>query len=198
MSGSFDLQLLDSNPLSARYALENISFTAHAGFRTYIIRGNGTFQVGGELALLQTVSLQVQIDDGISNRLCYFTNTSPIVNRSWPMIDVSLDQTNGTFTQTYSLRLTAAPLREIWFSTETFFTASNGSGSITLILSGDLISNSGRVVKCNGELFSSIGIHVPGPDLGLDAADILPGGEIAFSLASLNVPKTGRGHAASR
>src|SRR5437867_1518855 len=39
MLGSFDLRLRDSNPLSARYALENISFTAHAGFRTYMIRG---------------------------------------------------------------------------------------------------------------------------------------------------------------
>src|ERR1043165_7677441 len=129
------------------------------------------------------MSLQVKIDDGVSNKLCFFTNTSPMVSRPWPMLDISLDQTNGTFTQTYSLRLTAAPLREIWFSTKTFFTASNGSGG-TLILSGDLISNSGRVVKRNGELFSSVGIHVPGPDLGLDAVDILPGGEIAFSLVS--------------
>jgi hypothetical protein len=184
MSGSFDLRLLDSNPLSARYALENISFLARAGFRNYIIKGNGTFQIGGEVASVQAMSLQVKIDDGVSNKLCFFTNTSPMVSRPWPMIDVSLDQTNGTVAQTYSLRLTAAPLREIWFSTKTFFTASNGSGSTTLILSGDLISNSGRVVKRNGELFSSVGIHVPGPDLGLDAVDILPGGEIAFSLGS--------------
>ena len=52
MSGSFELRLLDNNPLFTRYALENISFTAGAGFRTYVIRGNGTFQIGGEVALL--------------------------------------------------------------------------------------------------------------------------------------------------
>ena len=184
MSGSFDLRLLDSNPLSTRYSLENISFTTHSGFRTYIIRGSGTFQIGGEVALLQTMSLQVQIDDGISNKLCHFTSASPSVNRLWPMIDITLDQTNGTFTQTYSLRLTAAPLREIWFSTEGFFMASNGVEGITFIEGGDLISNSGRIVKRNAELFSSVGIHVPAPDLGLDAVDILPGGEIAFSLVS--------------
>jgi len=99
------------------------------------------------------------------------------------MIHVSLDQTNVMFSQSYSLRLTAAPLHEIWFSTKTFFAASNRPGGNTFILSGDLVSNSGRVVKRNGELYSSVGIHVPGPDLGLDAVDILPGGEIAFSLA---------------
>jgi hypothetical protein len=184
MSGSFDLRLLESNSLFTRYALENISFTAGTGFRTYIIRGNGTFQIGGEVALLQTMSLQVQIDDGVSNKLCYFISTSPIVNRLWPMIDISLDQTNGTFTQTYSLRLTAAPLREVWFSTKDFFMASNGVEGATFIEGGDLISNSGHVVKRNPELFSSVGIHVPAPDLGLDAVDILPGGEIAFSLGS--------------
>jgi len=181
--GSFALRLLERSGISDRYVLENISFTAHAGSRTYVIRGNGVFEIGGEVALVQTMSLQVQIDDGVSNKLCFFTNSSPIVNRTWPMIDVSLDQTNGTFAQTYSLRLTAAPLREIWFSTRTFFTASNDSGGGTFILSGDLISNAGRIVKRNGELYSSVGIHVPGPDLGLDAVDILPGGEIAFSLA---------------
>jgi hypothetical protein len=183
-SGSFSLRLIEGNLLFTRYALENISFTAGAGSHTYVIRGNGTFQIGGEVALLQTMSLQVQIDDGISNKLCYFTSASPLVSRSWPMIDITLDQTNGTFTQTYSLRLTAAPLREIWFSTERFFMASNGVEGITFIEGGDLISNSGRIVKRNGELFSSVGIHVPAPDLGLDAVDVLPGGEIAFSLGS--------------
>src|SRR4030095_85762 len=135
-------------------------------------------------ALVQTMSLQVQIDDGVSNKLCYFTSASPLVSRSWPRIDTTRHQTTGTFTQTYSLRLTAAPLREIWFSTKTFFSGSNGPGGVEFFLSGDLVSNSGRVVKRNGELSSSVGIHVPGPDLGLDAVDILPGGEIAFSLGS--------------
>jgi hypothetical protein len=184
MSGSFSLRLLDSNFLSRRYAVENISFTAVAGSRSYVISGNGTFQIGGEVALLQTMSLQVHIDDGFSNKLCYFTNVSPVVTRLWPMIDITLDQTNGTLAQTYSLRLTAAPLRELWFSTKTFFSGSNGPGGVEFFLSGDLLSNSGRVVKRNGELFSSVGIHVPGPDLGLDAVDMLPGGEIAFSLGS--------------
>jgi hypothetical protein len=49
---------------------------------------------------------------------------------------------------------------------------------------GDLLSTSGRVVKHNADLFTSVGAFPPVPDLGLDAVDILPGGEVAFSLAS--------------
>src|SRR5262249_53143220 len=45
-----------------------------------------------------------------------------------------------------------------------------------------LISTSGRIVKDNADLYGSVGAMPPGPDLGLDAVDILPGGEIAFSL----------------
>jgi hypothetical protein len=98
------------------------------------------------------------------------------------MIDITLNQTNGTFTQVYTLRLAAAPLREIWFSTVSFFTATSGPSPARFILGGDLISTSGRIVKDNADLYGSVGATPPGPDLGLDAVDILPGGEIAFSL----------------
>jgi hypothetical protein len=40
------------------------------------------------------------------------------------------------------------------------------------------------VVKRNADLFTSVGAFPPVPNLGLDAVDILPGGEIAFSLGS--------------
>src|SRR6185436_10949919 len=100
--------------------MEDIQFTTPgAGYR---VTGSGTFQIGGEVALRQEMFLQVQIDNGFTSRLCYFTNTTTAVDRLWPMIDITLEQTNGTFTQVYTLRLAAAPLREIWFSTTSFFT----------------------------------------------------------------------------
>src|SRR5213075_647941 len=58
MRGTFQLRLLDSNPLSTRYALENISFTA-GSTRIYRVSGTGTLQIGGEVAVLQQMSLQV-------------------------------------------------------------------------------------------------------------------------------------------
>ena len=181
MRGTFQLRLLESNSLFSRYAVENISFTA-GSTRHYRVTGAGTFQIGGEVAVVQRMSLQVRIDDGFTNRLCYLTNAPAAPGRPWPMIDISLEPTNGTVTQQYSLRLAAAPVREIWFSTVSRFTAA--AGPTTFVGSGDLLSTSGRIVKRNADLFTSVGAFPPSPDLGLDAVDILPGGEIAFSLVS--------------
>jgi hypothetical protein len=179
MRGTFNLRLLNQNPFSSLYALEDIQFCASD---RYHVTGSGTFEIGGEFALVQRMALQVRIDNGVTNKLCYFTNATAAVDRLWPMIDICLDQTNGTFTQVYSLRLAAAPLREIWFSTVSFFSTTSGPAPARFILGGDLISTSGRIVKENADLYGSVGATPPGPDLGLDAVDILPGGEIAFSL----------------
>jgi hypothetical protein len=181
MRGTFNLRLLAQGPFSTLFAVEDIQFTA--GDR-YHVTGGGTLEWFGEVGVSQRMSLQVQIDDGVTNKLCYFSNDTTIVSRFPPMLDITLDQTNGTFTQVYTLQLAAAPLREIWFSTVSFFTATAGAAPGTFVLGGDLISTAGRVVKRNSELYTSVGAMPPGPDLGLDAVDILPGGEIAFSLDS--------------
>ena len=47
--------------------------------------------------------------------VAYFTNDSRVVGRPFPLIQVSLTQTNGRLLQTFSLELIAAPLREFWF-----------------------------------------------------------------------------------
>ena len=183
MRGTFQLRLLESNPLFSDYALEEIDFKAVLP-RTYTVRGRGTFQIGGEVAVIQRMTLQVQIDDGITTALYSLTNSTVPISRPWPMIDIALVQTNGTDTQTYHLRLATAPVREIWFSTINFFTAASGDLGSTFVMGGDLISTAGHVIKRNADLFTSVGAYPPGPDLGLDAVDILPGGEIAFSLKS--------------
>jgi hypothetical protein len=175
MRGTFSLRLIDQNSIGSRFAVENISFTA--GSR-YTVTGSGTFQFGGEVAVLQEMFLQVQIYDGLTDKLCYFTNNSSNIIRSWPMLDITLDQTNGTFTQTFQLRLTAAPVRDLWFSTVTDFAAVSGQAT-NKISDGDLLSLSGRVVKRNLELAGQLGVNVPA---GLDAVNILPGADIAFSL----------------
>ena len=179
MRGSFRLRLLEQNVLLTRLAVEDICFTA--GSRPYVVKGSGTFEFGGEVALRQTMFLELQIDDGISNKVCYFRNVSSAIDRPWPMLDVSLDQTNGTLLQTYHLQLAAAPAREIWFSTRTGFTFVRDQAT-NRVSPGDLLSSEGRVVKHNSDLSTNLGIMPVVPDLGLDAVDILPGGEIAFSI----------------
>jgi hypothetical protein len=119
---SFRLRLLEVNPLFARYAVENLSFVAgSAGGLHYRVTGGGIYQVGGEVALQQEMSLQVEIDDGFTTRPASFDSGLVSVSRPWPMIAITLPQTDGTPTRTYTLQVNAAPLREIWFSTLTGF-----------------------------------------------------------------------------
>src|ERR1043166_602231 len=145
LRGTFSLRLLEQNPLFSSYAVEGIDFRAGSP-RTYTVKGSGTLRIGGEVALLLQMSLQTEIDDGFTNKLCYFTNLTRTVDRPWPMLDVTLVQTNGTLAQVFTLRLAAAPLREIWLSTARGFTPTTGESLSTSVFGGDLISSSGRVV----------------------------------------------------
>jgi hypothetical protein len=183
LRGTFQLRLVQQDPLFSTYTLENISLTAgDTNGPYYKVVGNGTYRVGGEVALQQYLYLEVSIDNGWTNQLCLFTNAVIGVSRLWPMIQVGVDQTNGTMTQQFHLDLAAAPLREIWFSTTQAFKASLWNPPTNLVTAGDLISSVGRVVKRNQDLTQNLGIMPPVPDLGLKDADVLPGGEIAFSL----------------
>ena len=182
MRGTFNLRLIDETPISSRYALADINFKA--GDRPYLVKGGGTFQISGEVGVTVLMSLELQIDDGFTKKVCYLTNSTSGLDRRLPMMDITVAQTNGTPAQTFTLRLAAAPVREIWFSTVAGFTCTAGQAPWNYVEGGDLISTSGRVIKRNADLFTSVGAFPPVPDLGLDAVDILPGGEIAFSLES--------------
>ena len=70
MRGTFNLRLLDETPISSRYALEDINFTA--GDRPYRVEGGGTFAISGEVAVTAVMSLELQIADGFTNQVCYF------------------------------------------------------------------------------------------------------------------------------
>jgi len=183
MRGTFQLRFLGEGPFFANYAVENISFTAGLpGGQSYKVTGHGTYRIGGEIAVQQDLSLEATIDNGSTNTLCEFTNATPITSRHWPMFKAEVDQTNGTLVQQYRLEISAAPFREIWFSTVTNFQAGIWSAPTNAISGGDLLSSSGRVIKRNAELTGRLGIQPPVPDLGLKDMDVLPDGEMAFSI----------------
>lgn len=183
LRGTFDLRLVEENPLFSRYAMENIAFSAGSiAGRTYKIVGTGSYRGGGEVALLQDMALEVRIDDGVSNRLSFLSNATPRIERLWPMIEAAVVQTNGTFTQVYQLHLFAAPFHEIWFSTAHGMTPGIWNPPTNHISGGDLLSSAGCVVKFNRQLTQRLGVMPIVPDLGLDAVDILSGGEVAFSI----------------
>jgi hypothetical protein len=98
------------------------------------------------------------------------------------MIQATVPQTNGTLTQVYEVRLAAAPLREIWFSTVNGFHSGVWQPPTNSLSGGDLLSFGGRVIRGNHALTGRLGIMPAVPDLGLDAVGLLPGGEVAFSI----------------
>jgi len=183
MRGSFEMRLLEEGPLFTSYAIEDISFHAGNSYGfSYKVTGQGVFEIGGEVALVQKLYLDLKIDNGATNDPCYFQEPTNRVPARWPMLREGVDQTNGTMVQQYHLEIAAAPFREIWFSTASNFTAGIWNPPTNPVSGGDLLSTTGRRVKSNSELARQLGPMPPVPDLGLKGLDILPGGEIAFSI----------------
>lgn len=179
LRGSFTLVLHETNPLFSQYELKGVNFEVGSGTnRTYAIAGKGTYQLGGEVAVLQDMTLEGQMN----GQPVYFTNTVRTVARLWPVLEIDLVQTNWSSTQALSLHLRAAPFQEIWFSTLRGLTSGNRPSPGNSISSGDLISNSGRTIRSKAELIQALKLKNTPAGLGLDAFDIGAGGEIFFAL----------------
>jgi hypothetical protein len=178
LRGTFDLVLLQDTPPLTRYEVRNVDFVASQGYWNETrVTGSGTYQRFEEFARLQDMKLATQVKNSFTNRFAFFTNETPVATEPWPRIRVSLTETNGTLFQTFSMDLLAAPVREVWFSITRSLTNSSG-----VISPGDLLSNRGRVVKRNIDLVGRLGVMPSVPDLGLDAVDVIRGGEILFSI----------------
>ena len=183
LRGTFDLVLLEDTAPYSKYAVQNIDFVAGQGSTIERhITGDGTYVRFEEFAILQDMDLAVQIKDSYTNRPAFFTNDSRNVDQPFPLIQVDLKQTNGTWLQTFSMHLLAAPVREIWFSTSRTFTSTNRFAPTNQISGGDFLSDRGRVVKRNSDLVGRLGIMPVASDLGLDAVFVKGRGEIFFSL----------------
>src|SRR2546428_8784176 len=183
LRGTFDLVLQQDTAPYINYAVQNINFVAGQGSTLERhITGDGTYVRFEEFAILQDMDLAVQIKDSYTNQPAFFTNDSRNVDQPFPLIQVDLKQTNGTWLQTFSMHLLAAPVREIWFSTSSPFTSTNRFAPTNQISAGDFLSDQGRVVKRNSDLVGRLGIMPAVPDLGLDAVFVKGPGEIFFSL----------------
>jgi hypothetical protein len=191
LRGTFELRLLEQGPLFSTYSMEHISLHGgNANGASYSVTGKGTYRIGGEVATVQDAFLEVEIGNGATTNLCYLTNSVARPVRNWPMLRMDAIQTNGTLTQQYSLEIAAAPFREIWFSTAKGFISQPANGGSNWVSSGDIVSTAGRVVKQNFELVGKLGFMPVVPDLGVKDFDLLPGGEIAFSLEQAQFSET--------
>jgi len=96
MRGSFRLVLIEDIPPFTRYELREISFLAGSSTNaTYTVLGGGTYQISGEVAVLQDMTLEVGLSDPnkvTTNKV--FTNSVRTIDLAWPIIDVDLVQTD--------------------------------------------------------------------------------------------------------
>ncbi|HKI69917.1 MAG TPA: hypothetical protein VKA67_10035, partial [Verrucomicrobiae bacterium] len=126
LRGTFDLVLQQNTPPYISYAVRNVDFRAAPGFFGPVqITGGGNYKRFEEFAALQDMQLAVQVEDASTNRFAYFTNSTPVQPMPFPMIEVTLRQTNGTPFSTYQMHLLAAPVREMWFSINKPMTITN-------------------------------------------------------------------------
>jgi len=182
LRGTFELVLAQDTPPFTAYAVRNLDFNTSPGWLERHLQGEGIYTRFEEFAILQDLYLALQVKDNYTNLLAGFTNDTRAVQKPFPLIEADLTQSNGTWLQTFSLHLLAAPVREIWFSTRKGFTSTNRFAPTNQVSAGDLLSNRGRVVKRNSDLAGGLGITPPVPDLGLDAAQVAPRAEILFSI----------------
>ena len=175
MRGTFSLVPIDANPLFARYRMTNIAFTANrGGVEQTDISGTGLFQIGGEVAVVQEMELSLKLGTNSLN----FTNDDRVATRLFPLIEISLVQTQFNLLQFFSMQLVAAPAREVWFSTANGFTSAINQQRGE---PGDVLSASGRIVKSASKLVARLNLAAAPETPAIDALDIGPGGEILFS-----------------
>ena len=111
LAGTFDLRVVDQDPLFTHYELTNISFSAGTNpGATYQVTGSGTYQTGGEVAVLQDMFLILEISHGVGQTKAVCVNPDRSVSQPWPKLQIHLEQTNGTLSQVYYLTLIAVPL----------------------------------------------------------------------------------------
>jgi hypothetical protein len=175
LEGSFDL-VGTSDPKV--FKIENLEFVSSpSADPEYRLRGGGALSLtNGQPEI--TVSTDLFRFNTI--KLVRFTNSAPEGTRIFPMLSLRADEDSQSTSFRYRMRIYAAPIREIWFSPGSSFTRGNvPAGTDAQIGEGDLLSRSGRIVKRNAVLTERLSL--PPSDVGLDALDIGPRGEIFFS-----------------
>ncbi len=184
LRGSFDLVLVTAGPLTTSYHLFNVNCQVGSGANgSYRVSGEGDYSASGEVALMQKLTMNLDITHNGATKTTGFTNVVGPPGRLWPMLAVDVDETNGTPAQFYHLQLRAAPLQEIWFTT----TAGMTPDAFLLtnrLTGGDVLSDRGGVVKWRTNMLSRLGLPpATAAKIGLTAFELAPGSTALFSLA---------------
>ncbi len=184
LRGDFDLVLVSTDPLNSRYHLFSVRLqVTDFDAISYQVSGEGDYTVGGEVAMRQTMTMDLDIYHFGQTKTTGFTNVVGPPGRLWPMLAVDVDETNGTPAQFYHLQLRAAPLTELWFTTTQGFTPnSQWTGITNPVTGGDVVSDLGRVVARRGDLLGQLGLGTNVVKYGVDAFEVATGGICLVSL----------------
>ncbi len=180
LAGSFDLVHTGGNPLFERYHVFNLQLRDSADPVGLEVTGEGTLEVGGEVALQQKWTLELTIRTPTESRTITLRNEDSRVGRLWPMLRVDLAEDGGTVLSRYFLTLAAAPFRELWFGIPHGLTPGAAGVSTKHLGPADILSDSGRVVVPGDSWLSPTGLPA---DVGLDAFDVVPGGAGVISVS---------------
>ncbi|MFO0874535.1 MAG: hypothetical protein U0575_11270 [Phycisphaerales bacterium] len=105
LGGTLSLEKTGSNPLFVTYAVEAVAFTVALGGTTIDISGKGTYTIGGEVALLQRMELDLVVGDDPTTH--YDSGMVPVTT-PFPALDVTVSR-NGMFCFDTVLHIAADP-----------------------------------------------------------------------------------------
>lgn len=181
LTGGFDLVHSGGNPLFERYHVFHLRLTDGAEPPGLEITGEGTLELGGEVAVQQKWNLTLRVRTGDAVRLASFRNSDPAPGREWPLLGAEFEEQGGDEFSRFFVSLRAAPFRELWFTTRHGMTPGAGSWPEARLTGADLLSDTGRLVVPWARLLKAAGL---GPEVGVDGLDVVPGsgGQVAFSI----------------
>ncbi len=183
ISGRYDLALIAENPLVSRFAMLDARFEHRSGdaiLRSLV--GGGRYSVGGEVVVHRSLRLEVEESGFGGGRRATLTNNPAAPFLRWPTIHESLREAGGTPRSSFQIELWSAPIRALWFTTANGMTPGAFPPPIRRIAGGDLLDDTGRVVKSLEQLLAPLDLS-PGTPARLDAFTIAPGGGVWFSFA---------------
>lgn len=169
--GSFWLRPIELDPLFWHFAIRRLQFTSGSSVFQYTGRGRGRYKLGGQVAMMQQMTLTASISEVKDLR---FDSGLAVVQAPLPWIEIDLTEVfpdpNYVPYRFFQLHLVAVPWPVVWFSTEYGFHASRPDAVTPLYISdGDLLSPTATVIRTNHQLTQRLGIMPIVPDLGLDA-----------------------------
>lgn len=180
LDGGFDLVRTGGNPLFDRYHVLDLRLSDGANPPGTEVTGEGTLEVGGEVAVQHRWTLRLQVRTPRDTRVVTLVNEDLRPGRLWPMLQAELAEVGGTPLSRHFLSLATAPFREIWFGTRNGMTPGAVSTTEGRITGADVLADAGRVVVRGTRLQAATGLS---SGVGVDAFDVVPGGSgvVAFS-----------------